>query len=156
MSEDYIVPNKIIKILDEKTCIAIDSYGRKIFQKTMSIYEKPVFAYFSSILFLIFQWFMITKKRMENFSEQYIEGVSLADQLNDSSFSDSEKKAFFLQILEAAEFLHQAEPKIIHRDIKPANIMIDQTGKAFLVDYDSARIYVPNKGRDTILMGTEG
>lgn len=158
MTEDYYVPNKIIRILDENTCIAIDSYGRTIFQKTMSIYEKPVFQYLlkhpSPHIPMIFDYKEENGKLVV--SEQYIDGISLAEKLDDSSFSDNERKSVFLQLLEAVQFLHHAEPKIIHRDIKPANIMIDQDGAVFLVDYDSARIYVANKERDTVLMGTEG
>ncbi len=43
----------------------------------------------------------------------------------------------FFQVLETLDFLH-AEG-ILHRDIKPSNILVDQTGRAYLIDFGSAR-----------------
>jgi serine/threonine protein kinase len=52
------------------------------------------------------------------------------------------------QILEVLQFLHSQEPPIIYRDLKPANIMIDQHGRAMLVDFGIAR-FLPPGGRGT-------
>jgi serine/threonine protein kinase len=52
------------------------------------------------------------------------------------------------QLLEVLQFLHSQKPTIIYRDLKPANIMIDQHGRAMLVDFGIAR-FLPPGGRGT-------
>jgi len=49
------------------------------------------------------------------------------------------------QILDALEYLHTQNPPIIHRDIKPQNILITPQGKAMLVDFGIAKVYVPGQ-----------
>jgi serine/threonine protein kinase len=51
-------------------------------------------------------------------------------------------------ILEVLAFLHSQEPPIIYRDLKPGNIMIDQDGRAMLIDFGIAR-FLPPGGRGT-------
>jgi serine/threonine protein kinase len=53
------------------------------------------------------------------------------------------------QILDVLQFLHAQEPPIIYRDLKPGNIMIDQHGRAMLVDFGIARFLPPGGGRGT-------
>jgi serine/threonine protein kinase len=52
------------------------------------------------------------------------------------------------QILEVLDFLHGQDPPIIYRDLKPANIMIDNAGRAMLIDFGIAR-FLPPGGRGT-------
>jgi serine/threonine protein kinase len=52
------------------------------------------------------------------------------------------------QILDVLHFLHSQKPPIIYRDLKPGNIMIDQHGRAMLVDFGIAR-FLPPGGRGT-------
>lgn len=67
-----------------------------------------------------------------------------------------EKKRILLELCDALEFLHSANPPIIHRDIKASNIMIREDGTVKLIDYDAAKQYVAEKSRDTVLIGTQG
>ncbi len=46
------------------------------------------------------------------------------------------------QILDALEYLHSHQPPIIHRDIKPQNIIITPQGRAMLVDFGIAKMFV--------------
>lgn len=52
------------------------------------------------------------------------------------------------QILEVLHFLHAQQPPLVYRDLKPGNIMIDQRGRAMLVDFGIAR-FLPPGGRGT-------
>jgi serine/threonine protein kinase len=52
------------------------------------------------------------------------------------------------QILDVLQFLHSQKPPIVYRDLKPGNIMIDQHGRAMLVDFGIAR-FLPPGGRGT-------
>jgi len=51
---------------------------------------------------------------------------------------------------------HNAVPPIICRDLKAQNVIMTNDGKIKLIDFDIARVYQPGKGRDTMLMGTQG
>lgn len=52
------------------------------------------------------------------------------------------------QILDVLVFLHGQKPPIVYRDFKPGNIMIDQRGRAMLIDFGIAR-FLPPGGRGT-------
>ena len=52
--------------------------------------------------------------------------------------------------------MHSRIPAVIHRDIKPSNIIVDDAGAVSLIDFNAAKFYTGQKGRDTILIGTEG
>jgi serine/threonine protein kinase len=52
------------------------------------------------------------------------------------------------QLLDVLQFLHSQQPPIIYRDLKPGNIMIDQHGRAMLIDFGIARFLTPG-GRGT-------
>lgn len=89
--------------------------------------------------------------------EEYITGKNLAEILSgDSDVSGTVRKGWILQLCDALEFLHSADPAIIHRDVKAENIMIAEDGTLKLVDYDAAKIYHPGESRDTVLLGTDG
>jgi serine/threonine protein kinase len=52
------------------------------------------------------------------------------------------------QLLDVLQFLHSQRPSIVYRDLKPGNIMIDNHGRAMLVDFGIAR-FLPPGGRGT-------
>lgn len=86
----------------------------------------------------------------------YVEGISLADYLERRLYmSDMEIADYMLEICEMLQLLHKQNPPIIHRDIKPENFIIQKgTGTLYLIDFDTARIFTPDKSRDTMLIGT--
>lgn len=86
----------------------------------------------------------------------YIEGRSLSDYFNHRLYlSDMEIIHYMLAICNLISALHHQQPPIIHRDIKPENFVIQKgTGTLYLIDFDTARIYTPDKSRDTMLVGT--
>jgi serine/threonine protein kinase len=52
------------------------------------------------------------------------------------------------EILDVLSFLHGQSPPIVYRDLKPGNIMIDQHGRAMIIDFGIAR-FLPPGGRGT-------
>lgn len=68
-----------------------------------------------------------------------IEGQSLSQMLqNESPFHDLDRALLVVQqLLDALQAVHAQG--VIHRDIKPANIMVDESGRAVLMDFGLAR-----------------
>lgn len=72
---------------------------------------------------------------------QYIEGADLAWVLNEyvadnELMSLEEVYTTLNQVSSALDYAHSQG--VIHRDVKPANIMLDQSGKAYLMDFGLA------------------
>ena len=79
----------------------------------------------------------------------YIEGKSLAEQL---PIAQEQALAYIKQAAEALQYVHTKG--ILHLDIKPANIMINQSGKAVLIDFGISKHY-DSEGKGTSL-STQG
>ncbi len=88
--------------------------------------------------------------------EEYIEGQTLEDILQDKVFSEEQATGVILELCEGLKVLHHASPPIICRDLKPENIMIDKQSNVKMVDFNIARAVQKDKKRDTELMGTAG
>ncbi|MDQ7825443.1 MAG: serine/threonine-protein kinase [Candidatus Eremiobacteraeota bacterium] len=62
-----------------------------------------------------------------------------------------------MEIVQILEYLHGREPRpLIFRDLKPSNIILTERGKPRLIDFGIARLYDPEKERDTHIYGTPG
>ena len=84
---------------------------------------------------------------------EYIKGMSMENACN---LEDDELLHVALDITQALNCIHSADPAIIHRDVKPANIVRRIEGGYVLIDFDAARLFNPNTNRDTTISGTEG
>ncbi|WP_373215683.1 protein kinase [Ruminococcus sp. 5_1_39BFAA] len=102
--------------------------------------------------------------RMVDFAEQgeacylvmeYIRGKSLQALLEEGKhFSAKELLELGLHISQVLHYLHTRKPPVYYGDLKPANLMLDHTGKLYLVDFGSA---VPGYSREQrICQGTKG
>ncbi|RLC98465.1 MAG: hypothetical protein DRI77_04995 [Chloroflexi bacterium] len=90
---------------------------------------------------------------------EFIEGQTLEDLLKAAPagrLPEEQVLAWTAQICDVLDYLHSHEPPIIFRDLKPANVMITPQGQVKLIDFGVARLFDPNKGTDTLRMGTVG
>lgn len=89
--------------------------------------------------------------------EDYIEGKTLFEYIKDKQEIELENmKNIILEISEIIEYLHGLNPPIIYRDLKPSNIIINPSGKVFLVDFGISKFYKVDSDSDTICMGSSG
>lgn len=81
---------------------------------------------------------------------EYVSG----EPLNAGNLPKDRLYEVFCEICEGIIALHCAG--IIHRDIKPSNIMLTDSGKIKIIDFDAARLKKPEADKDTVFVGTEG
>lgn len=87
--------------------------------------------------------------------EDYVNGETLTNALR-RGLPEPERRRVVLEVCDALQFLHAANPPIIHRDVKADNIILTPDGVVKLIDYDAATVFDPTKTADTVLMGTPG
>jgi eukaryotic-like serine/threonine-protein kinase len=87
---------------------------------------------------------------------RYVSGTTLADRLLASGpMSEREVVAIGADLAGALDHAHRLG--IVHRDLKPGNVLIDDDGRAQLVDFGIARFLADAASRDTTsgqVMGT--
>ncbi|WP_322820749.1 protein kinase domain-containing protein [Chloroflexus sp.] len=89
---------------------------------------------------------------------EFVPGENLRDYVNRLGLPRPlhEVLRWTAQICEVLAYLHTQQPPIIFRDLKPTNIMITPEGTIKLVDFGIARLFKPDKERDTQTFGTPG
>lgn len=70
------------------------------------------------------------------FAMEYVSGESLRDVLKKGKLTTSDLIELTMQICEGLQKAHEAG--VVHRDIKPANIIIDNEGRAKILDFGLA------------------
>jgi serine/threonine protein kinase/tetratricopeptide (TPR) repeat protein len=89
------------------------------------------------------------------FAMAHIEGQSLRDVIKDGRLGINEAIDLTMQICEGLHKAHEAG--VVHRDIKPSNIIIDNDGRARLVDFGLAMVLGEDKLTKTgSTLGTVG
>jgi serine/threonine protein kinase/Tfp pilus assembly protein PilF len=85
---------------------------------------------------------------------EYLEGLDLRGVLREKGkLAPEEAAKIILQICRALEVAHGEG--VIHRDLKPQNIMLDATGRAYVMDFGIARsAYLPGMTQTGALVGT--
>ncbi len=88
--------------------------------------------------------------------EEYVRGRNLRDLTAEHCLSAGDSLRIMLEVLDGLQFLHSASPAIIHRDLTLTNVMMDEMGRARIVDFGAARVYGKGMARDTCPIGTPG
>ncbi len=70
-------------------------------------------------------------------ASEYIEGITLKEELQRGRPSVDRAVAVMLTIAEAAHHAHQQG--VVHRDLKPTNVMIDSQGQPYIMDFGIAK-----------------
>lgn len=135
-----------------------ETTGRIYVRKELKIYDRRVYEYLKEhknphIPAVCEVW---EKEGALEVLEAFIQGDTLRQLQEQRRLSEEQKRDILLQICDALNFLHSANPPIIHRDVKEDNILVTEDGRAYLIDYDAAKMYHEDQSRDTVLLGTEG
>ena len=85
--------------------------------------------------------------------EEYIPGMTVAQIMEISRYQKQGALHVLLALCHAMSVLHSRG--LVHRDIKPENVMISDSGRVVLVDFNASR-RVSQGSRDTVIMGTVG
>jgi serine/threonine-protein kinase len=73
---------------------------------------------------------------------RWVDGVTVADRVdaNPNGMEIEEVVRISLPILRTLDQMHRQPKQLIHRDIKPLNVMVEKTGKPFLIDFGIALV----------------
>jgi serine/threonine protein kinase/tetratricopeptide (TPR) repeat protein len=96
-----------------------------------------------------------THEGLPYFSLEYLEGSSLADQLNAGPLPVERAVALVEALARALQYAHQKG--IVHRDLKPANILLNADGVPKITDFGLAKLVVGGDSSPTVtgsIMGT--
>ena len=78
----------------------------------------------------------------------YIDGCSLDDIVRlEGALPESKALSYIHQVCSALEFVHSRNR--LHLDIKPGNVMVDNTGRAVLIDFGTSKQYDEENGENT-------
>ncbi len=86
--------------------------------------------------------------------EEHLEGKTVADLLEDGSFSTERAVLIGIDLCGILNDLHSLPTPIVHRDIKPSNIVITPENDVYLLDMNVAKWFDPDKTDDTRHLGT--
>ncbi len=130
--------------------------GQKFIKKLLTTYNRSVYDYLRDnpvehmpIIHEIYE-----SENCLIVIEEYIEGKTVADILEDSVISEDRAIKIAMDVCRILEVIHGLPTPIIHRDIKPSNIMVTPENEIYLLDMNVAKWYDPDKTDDTRYMGT--
>lgn len=113
-----------------------DDYRIRLFQReahTLALLEHPAIANIYEA--------GRTDSGQHYIAMELVQGVPLNRYVQETSPSRSARIELFCSICDAINYAHQRG--VIHRDIKPTNILVDQEGRAKVLDFGLARMVDP-------------
>lgn len=144
-------------IKDREDIILIeDENGEKYVKKILSTFNESVYQYLIENP-IAHMPRIISKHRGNRYLviiEEYIDGVTLCDLLEDGSINELKAVKIARDICTIVKELHTLDNPIIHRDIKSSNVMVNSDLEVFLLDVNVAKQYKPEEKEDTRLLGT--
>ncbi len=156
MKKDY----DVVRVLSDKN----DSLSVLVKHKELKNYlvyryfHEPVWAYdfLKRIAFenlpLVYDAFLAEDGQIV--LEEYIDGITVADVLENGTYTYFGAKKVIFDVCDALKILHTNG--FVHRDIKPENIMISKSGTVKLIDFNASRKQSVYASADTVQMGTIG
>lgn len=106
----------------------------------------------------LLDFFEVTAEQTHHFYlvQQKIPGENLRHKLEQGWHpTETQAKDLARQALSILTYLHRRSLPVIHRDIKPSNLMLDATGKLWLIDFGAVQDLFKAQGGST-LIGTFG
>jgi serine/threonine protein kinase len=89
--------------------------------------------------------------------QEYIEGRSLSEQIDDGLLMDEARAREFLhEMLSILDYMQSLNPPVVHRDIKPSNIIVRPDGSHALVDFGAVQTILPETVGGSTVVGTTG
>jgi serine/threonine-protein kinase len=135
MGRVYLVRNVLSDRVEAMKVLLADLAGRSEFVgrfmreiKTLAGLDHPNIAALRTAFTAGEQFVMIM---------EYVEGVTLAERLEQGPFSTPDALTYIDQVLAALSYAHGKH--VIHRDIKPGNMMLTPQGVVKLMDFGLAR-----------------
>jgi tetratricopeptide (TPR) repeat protein len=69
---------------------------------------------------------------------EYVEGRDLLAFVRERGLDLGRRVELFLQVLDAVDFAHRC--LVVHRDLKPGNVLVDENGRAKLLDFGISKV----------------
>ena len=85
---------------------------------------------------------------------EYVDGIPIDRFCESRRFSTPQRLELFLRVCEAVQFAHQN--LVVHRDLKPDNILVVEDSTPRLLDFGTAKLLAPSRGKPGAELTLEG